>query len=68
MYSIIWGQLSDELCATVKSISGLSEGADTFDAIGVLKIIQKAMSNVQSQKYFPAEVHTIKRSFYFRGQ
>ena len=39
MYYIILGQVSDELCTTVKSIIGLSAVADTFDDIGLLKLI-----------------------------
>ena len=68
MYSIIWGQFSDELCATVKIISGFSAAEDKFDAIGLLKLIQKAIFNVQGQKYFTAAFHMIKRIFYYRGK
>ena len=68
MYPIIWGQVSDELHATSKSISVFSFAADKFDTIGRLKPTHKAMFNVQSQQYFPASVHMIKRNFYYRGQ
>ena len=68
MYYKIWGHVSDELCATVKIISGFSIAADKFDAIGLIKIIQKAMFNVQIQNYFPAAVHMVKRSCYNRLQ
>ena len=64
--SIIWGQVSDELRATVKSISVFYAAKGKFDAIGMLKIIQKAMLNVQIQKYFPAAVHSIEKRFYYR--
>ena len=49
MYSIIWGQVSDELCATVKNISVFYAAANIFDDIGLLDITQKAMFNVQIQ-------------------
>ena len=49
IYSIIWGQVIDELCATIKSISEFSAAAYKFDAFGLLKLIHKAMFNVQSQ-------------------
>ena len=68
IYSIIWGQVIDELCATIKSISGFSVVADKFYSIGLLNLIQKAMLNVQSRKYFPTVVHTIKMSFYYMVQ
>ena len=42
--------------------------ADKFDVIGLLNLIQKDMFNVQSQKYFHASVHMIKRIFYYRGK
>ena len=68
MYSIIWGQVSDELCTTVKSISGFSDVENKLDAIGMLNLIQKAVSNVQSQQLLHAAVHIIKRRFYNRLQ
>ena len=68
MYSIIWGQVSGELRATVKSTSGLSAAVDKFYAIDLLKIIQKAMLNYKGQQHFTESVHMIKRSFYFKGQ
>ena len=68
MYYIIWGKVSDELCATVKSISGFSAIEDKFDAIGLLKLIQKDMLNVQSHQYFSTAVYIIKKRFYYRIQ
>ena len=68
MYSSIWGQVSDELCATKKIISGFYSVADRFDATGILKLVQKAMLNVRSRKYFTAAVQMIKRIFYYMGQ
>ena len=68
MYSIIWGKVSDEICATDKIISRLSSVDDKFDTTGILKLIQKAMLNVRSQKYFTAAVQMIKRIFYYMGQ
>ena len=68
MYYIILGQVSDELCTTVKSIIGFSAVADKFDAVGLLKLIQKDILNFQSQQYFPVSVHLVKRVFYYRGQ
>ena len=62
------GQVIDELCTTIKIIVGFSAPEDEFDAIGLLKLIQKAILNVQSQKYFSAAVHMIKSIFYYRGQ
>ena len=62
------GQVIDELCTTIKIIVGFSATADEFDAIGLLKLIQKAILNVQSQQYFPASVHLVKKGFYYRGQ
>ena len=67
MYSIIWVHVSDELHATVEIISGFSAVADKSDNIGLIKLIHKAMFNVQSQQYFPEAVHIIKRRFYYRG-
>ena len=46
MYSIIWGNFTDGIWATFKSISGFSAKVDKFDAIGMLKLTQKAMFNV----------------------
>ena len=64
MYYIICGKVIDELCTRVKCISGFSAAADKFEDIGLLKLIQKDMFNVQSQQYFPAAVHMIKMGFY----
>ena len=64
MNSIIWGKVSDELRATVKSISGFSSAVDKFDTIGMLKLIHKTMSNVQSRTYFTAAVHMVNMNFY----
>ena len=68
MNSIIWGKVSDELRSTVKSISGFSSAVDKFDTIGMLKLIHKTMSNVQSRTYFTAAVHMVKRIFKYRVQ
>ena len=62
------GQVIDELCTTIKIIVGFSATAYEFDAIGLLKLIQKAILNVQSQQYFSTAVHMIKSIFYYRGQ
>ena len=61
-------KVSDELCATVKSISGLYAALYKFDANVMLNLIWKAIFNFQSQQYFPTAVHMIKRSFYYRRQ
>ena len=68
MYSVIWKQVSDEFCATIKITSGFSAASDKFDAIGLIKIIQKGIFNVQSQQYFPVVVQMIMRIFYCVGQ
>ena len=61
MYSIIWGKVSDEICATDKIISRLSSVDDKFDTTGILMLVKKAMLNVRSRKYFNAVVHMIQR-------
>ena len=63
MYYIIWEQASDELCATVKSISGFFAAVYKFDAIIMLKIIQKAMFNAQGQIYFLQQYIWLKGDF-----
>ena len=57
------GQVIDELCTTIKIIVGFSATADEFDAIGLLKLIQKAILNVQSQQYFPQQYIWLRVSF-----
>ena len=47
MYSKIWGQVIDKLCATVKKICVLSDAANRFDDIGLFSLTEIAMFNIQ---------------------
>ena len=38
-YTVIWGQVSDELRATINSFSGFSATSDKFDTVDLINLI-----------------------------
>jgi hypothetical protein len=68
LYSLVWGQCTDAMQATVEADAGFNALSMSNDGIELLKIIKKVSFNFQSQKYLPHAVHEAKRRFFLINQ
>ena len=59
MYSVVWGQCTQGMQASIKTQETYDNIKSTMNTIELLKIIKKICYNFQEVKYSPASVHTI---------
>jgi hypothetical protein len=63
LYSLIWGQCTDVICARIEGLTEHENMSNEGDSIESLKAIKALVYNFQSQKYRPLAIHEGMRHY-----
>ena len=64
IYSLVWGQCTDALCAKLEGLETHETLAQRGDSLGLLQVIKGVVYNFQDQKYQQQSLDDATRHFY----